>query len=90
MHDSDSEWNAFDVRTRGLIRAILYPVMFRGDPDESGLARVFKMVIDCQALNASPDEYKAAIQKVLADQVPLQEYSLSASSDRMPSHDNFC
>ena len=66
MDDGSSEWNALDMRTRALIRAILYPVMFTFDPDDNAIAHVSEMVIDRRALSASPDEYRAAIQKVLA------------------------
>ncbi len=78
MDDAGLEWNALDVRTRALIRAILYPVMFTDDPDDNAIAHAFEMVIDRRALSASPDEYQAAIQKVLAGRVPLQGHSLSA------------
>jgi antirestriction protein len=78
MHEDGSEWNALDVRTRALIRAILYPVMFAADPDDNDIARVFEMVIDCHALNASADEYQAAVQKVLADHAHLEGHSLNA------------
>jgi hypothetical protein len=78
MHENGPEWSALDARTRALIRAILYPVMFAGDPDDNDIARVFEMVIDCHALNASAEEDQAAVQKVLVDRVHLEGHSLNA------------
>jgi hypothetical protein len=78
MNNFDPEWNALDVQTRGRIRAILYPVMFKNDPDADDVARVIEMVVDRRALNTSPGEYCAAIRIVLAGRVQLNGDALSA------------
>jgi|HubBroStandDraft_1064217.scaffolds.fasta_scaffold1953665_1 hypothetical protein len=75
MTNSDSGEPALDGRTRGLIRAILYPVIFRLEPDEHDVARVLKMVVNRGALDASPSEYQAAILKALYGRVPLSDLS---------------
>ena len=61
-----------DDRSRSLVRALLYPVQFEQEP-EAGLARTFKRVIAAHALNASEDEYLAAITAALESDEPLSE-----------------
>jgi hypothetical protein len=53
-----------DDRTKGLIRALLYPVQFEKRP-ERGLDRVMEMVIRRHALNADASDYRHAIDLAL-------------------------
>jgi ribosome assembly protein YihI (activator of Der GTPase) len=53
-----------DDRTKALIRALLYPVQFEKRP-EQGSARVMDLVVEQNALNATPSEYWDAIELAL-------------------------
>jgi hypothetical protein len=75
MANSNTDEPLPNWRTRGLIRAILYPVIFRVEPDEHDVARVLKMVVNRRALDASPSEYQAAILKALDGSVQLSDLS---------------
>ena len=53
-----------DIRTKALLRAVLYPVQFEREP-EVGIDRVIKQVIAPQALQATPNDYMNAIRLAL-------------------------
>lgn len=75
MTNSNSDEPLPDWRTRGLIRALLYPVIFRVEPDERDVAHVLKIVVNGGALNASPSDYQAAVLKALDGSVELSDLS---------------
>lgn len=53
-----------DNRSKGLIRALLYPIQFEQQP-EAGIKRVFEQVIAANALGASEEDYRNAIALAL-------------------------
>jgi hypothetical protein len=61
---------ALPARIAGLIRAVIYPVQFDRDPRD-GIDRVLRLVIERQALDASPAEYFAAIRQALVSDEAL-------------------
>lgn len=61
-----------DDRTRGLIRALLYPVQFEKRPEE-GIARVVDLVIKQNALQATQADYLNAIDTALRSDEKLSE-----------------
>jgi hypothetical protein len=69
MPDSHS---VFDQRQQGLIRALLYPILFQENPLEA-VDRVLKTVVDRQALGATPAEYLEAVRNALASESLLGE-----------------
>jgi hypothetical protein len=81
MKDFHSGPIELDTRTRGLIRAILYPVIFRISPDERDVARVINLVVNRRALDASPTDYQNAILKALESGLPLADLSDNDRSD---------
>jgi len=60
----------FDDRRQGLIRVLLYPVMFEKNP-LNAIDRVLKMVADQKPLNATPAAYLSAIRAALATETSL-------------------
>jgi hypothetical protein len=61
-----------DDRTKGLIRALLYPVQFEKRPEE-GIARVVDLVVKQDALQASQADYLNAIDIALGSEEKLSE-----------------
>ena len=53
------------MKNSGLIRGLIYPVQFDDDP-RTGIDRVLQLVVGRRALDASPEEYLAAIREALA------------------------
>ena len=53
-----------DDRAKGLIRGLMYPVMFQHLPID-GVDRVMSQIVKRGALNATAAEYKAAIDAAL-------------------------
>ena len=58
------------AREAGLIRGLIYPVQFEKDPRD-GIDRVLRLVVERQALGASPSEYCAAIRQALVSDEAL-------------------
>jgi hypothetical protein len=75
MANCGSDEPLLDWRTKALLRAVLYPVIFRVEPDEQDVAHVLKMVINRGTLDASPSAYQAAILKALGSSVSLSDLS---------------
>lgn len=59
----------FDKRKQGLIRALLYPVLFERHIMD-GVERALRVVID-RALGGTPDDYREAIRSALTSASPL-------------------
>ena len=53
-----------DDHQRGLLRALLYPILFEPYPTD-GVERVLRQVVYAKAMNAQPEEYLAAVQAAL-------------------------
>jgi hypothetical protein len=53
-----------DDHQRGLLRALLYPILFEPYPTD-GVERVLRQVVYAKAMNAQPGEYLAAVQAAL-------------------------
>jgi hypothetical protein len=53
-----------DDKWKGLIRGLVYPIQFDRDPID-GVDRVLEQVVRARALNASPEQYAAAVQAAL-------------------------
>jgi hypothetical protein len=81
MANWGSDEPLLDWRTRGLLRAVLYPVIFSVEPDEHDVARVLKIVVNRGSLDASPEEYRAAILKALDGSVQLSDLSNNERPD---------
>jgi hypothetical protein len=71
----------FDDRKQGLIRALLYPVLFEKRP-LSGLEQVLRFVVDKKALGATSDDYREAIRSALASEVPLDQFGSEVHSEQ--------
>lgn len=54
----------------GKIRALLYPVLYEADPMPS-IDRVLEVVVDRGALDATPQEYREALQAALESREQL-------------------
>ena len=61
-----------DDRSKGLVRALLYPVQFEKEPGQ-GIERVMKMVIFANAMGASSADYQEAIDRALHSKEKLSE-----------------
>ena len=53
-----------DVRQKGLIRGLIYPIQFDENPVD-GVDRVLKLVVGTQALGAMAEQYARAIEAAL-------------------------
>lgn len=60
------------MRPAGLIRALLYPVVWERDPCAL-VDRVVEITVDRRALDGTPDEYLAAVRAALASDEPLTD-----------------
>jgi hypothetical protein len=60
------------TRSEGLIRGLLYPVQFDQNPQD-GLERTLTTVVEPGRLDASPEQFLAAIKEALASGDRLSE-----------------
>jgi hypothetical protein len=70
----------FDNRKQGLIRALLYPVLFERHIMD-GVERARRVVID-RALGGTPDDYREAIRSALASASPLCQFGSELHSEQ--------
>jgi hypothetical protein len=61
-----------DRQMKGLIRGLIYPIQFEPNPD-NGVERVLDQIVYARAMNASPEEYLAAVQAALRSDERLSE-----------------
>jgi len=66
-----------DNRTKSLIRGLVYPIQFDGNPID-GVDRVLTQVVDRKALGATPGEFLASVRAALESSEPL--------ADLIPQH----
>jgi hypothetical protein len=59
-----------DDKWKHLICGVLYPIQFEQNPVD-GIDRVLEVVVRARALNASPEQYLAAVQAALQSDEPL-------------------
>jgi hypothetical protein len=70
----------FDNRKQGLIRALLYPVLFERRIMD-GVERALRVVID-RALGGTPDDYREAIRSALTGEAPLCQFGSELHSEQ--------
>jgi hypothetical protein len=71
-----------DQRSKSLIRALIYPIQFDGNPVE-GVERVLKLVVDAGALGATPLEYLASTKAALASSEKLSKLIPQGHSEKV-------
>lgn len=59
-----------EANAKGLIRMLLYPVIFEHDPVE-GVDRVFDIVVHGGVGNSTPEQYRAAVDAALSSDEDL-------------------
>jgi hypothetical protein len=62
----------FSNNQKGLIRGLIYCIQFSNDP-VNGVDHVFKVVVDRRAMDASREEYAAAVDAALSSDEPLSQ-----------------
>jgi hypothetical protein len=71
-----------DQRSKSLIRALIYPIQFDGNPAD-GVERVLKLVVDAGALGATPGEYLASTKAALASSEKLSKLIPQGHSEKV-------
>src|SRR6202521_4015273 len=70
-----------DQRSKSLIRALIYPIQFDGNPVD-GVERVLKLVVEAGALGATPVEYLASTKAALASSEKLSKLIPQSHSEK--------